>query len=136
MRIVLDTNVVVSGLLTPGGTCGKILDTIEQGKVVVCLDDRIWDEYWDVLHRPKFKLPPGDSEKILEVLALLGQRIDDYPDTQGLPDQDDACFLEVALGGGASYIVTGNLRDFPPALCRGMKILSPQRFLDLLAKER
>ncbi len=58
MRIVLDTNVLVAGLLTPGGACGRLLDLVLDGAVGVHIDRRILQEYEDVLRRPQLSLPP------------------------------------------------------------------------------
>ena len=55
MKIVLDTNVLISGLLTPFGSSGEILRIMFSGELALCLDARILAEYKDVLHRPKFK---------------------------------------------------------------------------------
>jgi putative PIN family toxin of toxin-antitoxin system len=55
MKIVLDTNVLVSGLLTPFGPCGKIVRMVSAGKLILYIDARILSEYNEVLQRPKFK---------------------------------------------------------------------------------
>ncbi|MDQ6733260.1 MAG: PIN domain-containing protein, partial [Nitrospirota bacterium] len=52
-----------------------------------------------------------------------------------LPDQSDEPFLEAALTGNAEYVITGNLKHFPVARCRDMKVLSPKGFLDYYRKE-
>ena len=54
MRIVLDTNVLVSGLLNPDGAPGRLLDLILGGRLQILYDDRILGEYSDVLARPQF----------------------------------------------------------------------------------
>ena len=55
MKIVLDTNVLVSGLLTPFGPCGEIVRMVSAGKLILYIDARILSEYNEVLQRPKFK---------------------------------------------------------------------------------
>ena len=45
MNVVLDTNVLVSGLKTRGGTCSRVLDLVVEGRVTLCVDERILDEY-------------------------------------------------------------------------------------------
>ena len=57
MRVVLDTNVLVSGLLTPSGPCGQIVELVLDGVLDLCVDGRILDEYEDVLRRPKLAIP-------------------------------------------------------------------------------
>jgi hypothetical protein len=60
MKIVLDTNVLVSGLLTPYGSSGKIVRMIFSGDLTLILDARILSEYRDVLVRPKFGFNKDD----------------------------------------------------------------------------
>jgi putative PIN family toxin of toxin-antitoxin system len=55
MNIVLDTNVLVSGLLSPFGPCGRIVCMVSSGELTISLDARILAEYEEVLCRPKFK---------------------------------------------------------------------------------
>ncbi len=55
MKIVLDTNVLVSGLLTPFGPTGEIVRMVSAGELILAIDARILSEYQEVLHRPKFK---------------------------------------------------------------------------------
>ena len=56
MRVVVDTNVLVSGLLTPGGTPGSNINMIAEGDLRVCHDPRIFEEYGAVLGRPEFNI--------------------------------------------------------------------------------
>ena len=58
MRIVVDTNVLVSGLLSPHGPPGRMVDGIVAEELVVLFDDRILDEYRDVLGSPRFGSGP------------------------------------------------------------------------------
>ena len=58
MKIVLDTNVLVSGLLTPFGTCGAIVRMLTSDEFTLCVDSRILVEYDEVLHRPRFNIDP------------------------------------------------------------------------------
>jgi putative PIN family toxin of toxin-antitoxin system len=61
MKIVLDTNVLVAGLLSPFGPCGEIVRMVSSSKVTLCIDALILSEYSEVLHRPKFGF---DKEKV------------------------------------------------------------------------
>lgn len=66
-RIVLDTNVLVSGMINPNGPPGRIVDLIREGLVELVVDDRILAEYSQVLSRPKFNpyFHAGDVRDIL-----------------------------------------------------------------------
>ena len=68
MKVVLDTNIVVSGLLHSEGNPGQILALVLSGAVQICHDERILAEYREVLARPRFKLNP---ERVKEILLKL-----------------------------------------------------------------
>lgn len=130
MRIVLDTNVVVSGLLNPHGKPGTILQMIVFGTVTICYDARIIIEYRDVLLRPKFSIGETEVDAILEHIEASGHLVATTPLPQNLPDPDDEPFLEVALSGEAEFLVTGNTRHFPKNRCQGMKVGKPTDFME------
>ncbi len=131
MRIVLDTNVLVSGLLSPFGPPGDIVRLIAAGEVRVCYDARIMDEYREVLSRPVFRIAAGRVESLLHQIAADGLLVAARPLAVPLPDPDDEAFLAVALAGSARCLVAGNLRHYPQPVRRGMPVLSPRDFLDL-----
>ncbi len=131
MRIVLDTNVIVSGLLNPHGKPGIILQMVVSRAVTICYDARIIDEYREVLHRPKFTINEAEVDAILEQIEAAGRLVATTPLPQNLPDPDDEPFLEVALGGAAECLVTGNIRHYPEACRQGMKVVSPGEFIEL-----
>lgn len=130
--IVLDTNVLVAGLLTPFNAPGRVLDAVLAGQVRLLYDDRILAEYGDVLAREKFGFDPGDVADLLAFLKSDGQAVVAPPLGIALPDPDDAMFVEVAVAGRAEAIVTGNPRHFPPDARHGVPVLSPGEFLDRL----
>ena len=116
MKIVLDTNVLVSGLLKRGGNPGEIVALALGGAVRVCHDTRILAEYAEVLSRPRFKFDPHHVRTVLSKIRADGLSVQSKVSVSGLPDADDASFLEVALSCGADYLVTGNIAHFPPSL--------------------
>ena len=131
MRIVLDTNVLVSGLLQPLGNPAQILSLALAGAIQVCHDERILAEYAEVLARPRFKL---DAALVRDVLAKLeqdGVAVDATGQTSlNLPDPDDEPFLAVALAAAADFLVTGNLADYPKQKCKGCAAVSPAEFME------
>jgi putative PIN family toxin of toxin-antitoxin system len=129
VRVVLDTNVVVSGLLSPGGPCGKILDEVLEGSLDILLDSAILAEYESVLGKAQLKIPPGRVRPLLANLAVLAEYIPLAPAGIKLPHSSDAKFLQCALAGNADYLVTGNLRHFSAKACRPVVVLSPADFL-------
>ena len=122
---VFDTNVVVSGLLSPFAPPGRLLDLILGRALHMAYDDRIEAEYREALSRPLFRIPAGRREAFLAI--LLFQRhvtAGPWPHPPS-PDPDDQTFLEVAAATVAQTLVTGNARHFPNS-CRGpVRVLSP-----------
>ena len=130
MRIVLDTNVLVSALLSPFGPPGEILRLITTGTVQVCHDARILSEYREVLLRPVFPFSPAQVESLLEQIEVDGVPVASVPLSEPLPDPDDEAFLAVALAGGAQSLVTGNLKHYPERCRQGVRVVSPRDFVE------
>ena len=130
MRIVLDTNVLVSALLSPFGTPAEILRLVTTRTVRLCLDARILGEYRHVLLRPTFPFHPLQVEALLDQIEADGEPVTALALSHRLPDPDDEAFLEVALAGKARHLVTGNLRHFPPGSRQGVRVVSPREFLE------
>ena len=130
MRVVLDTNVLVSGLLSPFGPPGEIVRMVSSGAVVLCLDARILAEYDDVLARPRFGFDPDSVAALLDYIDFRSKMVASEPLEQRLPDPDDEPFLEVAATCGTNCLVTGDLADFPSDMRAGITVLSPAQFMD------
>ncbi len=129
MKIVLDTNVLVAGLLSPFGPCGEILRMVSSGEVTLCFDALILTEYSEVLHWSKFGFDKEKVAALLDHIEHRGHTVASSPLRHSLPDPDDEPFLKVALAERAVCLVTGNASHFPAKLCQGGKILSPAGFL-------
>ncbi len=99
MKIVLDTNVLVSGLLKPFGPSGEIVRMVSAGELILCIDARILSEYKEVLHRPKFKFNKDQISILLDFIKQYGIFISSLPLKKRLPDPDGEPFLEVAIAG-------------------------------------
>jgi len=130
MRVVIDTNVMVSGVLNPHGPPGRIIDALLSETITVLHDDRILAEYREVLFRPAFGFARSDVETLLEFVESAGEHISAGPLSLVLPDPHDLPFLEVAISGRADALITGNGKHFKPR--RGhhrMPILAPADFL-------
>lgn len=135
MLVVLDTNVLVSALLSPHGPPARTLDLLLMGEVRLVYDDRIMAEYREVLGRPKFGFARADVDDVLLYLEAQGESVIAHPLSVALPDPDDAPFLEVAAETGA-LLVTGN-RDHYPVSARGaVQMLSPSAFLEAWRERR
>lgn len=133
MRIVLDTNVLVAGLLNPAGACGRLLDLVLDGTVTFIADERILREYEEVLRRPHLALPGDTVREVLTFLRHSAEPVAALPLDAKLPDSDDLPFLEVAAAAGA-ILVTGNLRHYPKKAIGRASVVSPAEGLDLLRR--
>ena len=118
MRVVLDTNVIVSALINPEGTPAAVVALVVAGEVRPLLDPRLLAEYREVLSRPRFGFDPDAVEAVVAALLDVGEIVEAPALAIQLPDPDDLAFLEVAVADGADAIVTGNTRDSQPRVAR------------------
>ena len=109
MRVVIDTNVLVSGLLSPFGPSARILDLVLLGELTPVFDDRILAEYREVLARREFGFDPEDVRQLLHFFEVEGERVTAPPLAVTLPDPDDLPFLETAVAAGADALITGKI---------------------------
>lgn len=136
MKIVLDTNVLVSGLLQPLGPSGQIVRLVAAGDLVLCFDPRILAEYDEVLRRDKFRFDPDRIATLMEQIRSAGVPVAAPPLATQLPDSDDEPFLEVAVAAEARCLVTGNARHYPPKARQGIEVVAPRAFVELYRAEQ
>jgi len=132
MLVVLDTNVIVSGILNATGNPGKILDLILNNQIQIAYDDRIINEYAAVLARSEFQLSPAKVNPIITFLELTGRFIE-KPEPcviDHFPDEKDLPFVEVLIASQAQAIVTGNSRHFQALIDHGWLVLTPTQFIE------
>lgn len=136
MRIVLDTNVLVSGLLSTTGPPARIVEAALAGHLQLVFDMAIRREYEDVLRRPELALTPGRVDDLFTAIDEFGQRVAGLPPwSTWLPDPNDGMFLAVAAAT-ANVLVTGNTRHFPQRCRAGVVVLTPRQFIDRLSRHR
>ena len=126
MNIVLDTNILVSAVWSPGRNATKILEAVFARKFTTCYDYRILEEYDQVLHYPKLKFSESAIEAVLEPiikngLSVVPEPIKDVPFER---DETDRKFYEVAKFCNA-ILVTGNLAHYP----QDNTIILPSEFI-------
>jgi putative PIN family toxin of toxin-antitoxin system len=134
-RAVLDTNVLVSALIKPGGKPGQIV--AQHTKFEVILSDDILVEARDVLHRKhiqkRFHLPDDEIEEFLGALRTFSTMIIGAPVENVIPnDPPDNLVLACAVGGEANYLVSGNEHILNLDNYRGIKMVKPAEFLRIL----
>jgi putative PIN family toxin of toxin-antitoxin system len=130
VKVVLDTNVLVSGLLSPAGAPGRIVDLVTALRVTLIFDDRLLAEYREVLARPRLRIAPAEAAAVVDLIEKEGFLVSAPPLPLQLPDPDDLPFVEVAEAGGAAALVTGNARHFIPLHGTfSVPIVAPAEFL-------
>ena len=128
VTVVLDTNVLVSALLTPNGLPAEILNRILGGEILLYCSSDIFLEYQVVLKRKKFGFSTHSVHQFLDELETLSIFVTPTQSFSVCKDPEDNKFIDCAIASEASYIVTGNLKHFP-AHFKGIQILSPTGFL-------
>ena len=130
MRLVLDTNVIVSAFRSRNGASSVLLRLADLGVVTPLCSTALFLEYEAVLSRPEIRKATGHS--LADVMAVMGavaaisQGVDiSFRTRPILSDVADEMVLEAALNGQAEAIVTHNVRDFRPALKLGASIVTP-----------
>jgi putative PIN family toxin of toxin-antitoxin system len=132
MRVVLDTNILVSALWKPGGLEAQVIALAREGKIVACVSEALWAEYLDVLSRRKFSKFAQAATDLITVLDSCARRIETAAKVAWSTDEDDNRVLECLQDGGAEYLITGNLRHFPSEWA-GAKIVNARMFLNFYA---
>ena len=134
MRLVIDTNVVVSAFINPGGKPSQIMKMILGREAEICYNTAILDEYENVMLRPKFsgKIDSGNIQRFINLIRSIGTSHYPPPGTTRLPqasltDESDQVFYDTAVGSG-SILISGNLKHFP----KEPFIMSPSDFLNKL----
>jgi putative PIN family toxin of toxin-antitoxin system len=130
VRIVLDTNVLVAGLLSSTGPPAWIVEAVLAGRLELAIDFAIRDEYSEVLRRPEFGFPQDRVDTLLAAIDRFALWVTAAPPSPiPPPDVDDEPFLAVAAASD-SELVTGNLRHFP-VRCRGaVHVRTPRQFFE------
>lgn len=135
MRVVLDTNVLVSAFLKPRSNPARILRLVLQDDIQIIISEYILTEYFEVLTRPKFHLKLNRIQTVFQVIRMKGINAPALAESFELPDSKDGPFLEAALAGGADALITGNKKHFPRKFCKGQRVVNPKEFLSELGKK-
>ena len=135
-RAVLDTNVFVSGLISPKGPPARILMALRSARFTLVSSPPVNEEIIEVLSRPTIRDRYGLGDRIFDVSFILWEVADlviDLPNVQVSSDPDDDKFLATAVAGRADYLVTGDVGDLLSLReYKGVKIVSPREFVSSL----
>ena len=129
---VYDTNILVSGRLSkhPDSAVVLTLDALLNQEVTPLYNQEILNEYRDVLHREKFKLPKDLVDSVVNQIEKDGLQADRVHTDEVITDPDDVVFYEVALSKEDAFLVTGNSKHFPQKPI----VVSPAEFLKIFGK--
>jgi putative PIN family toxin of toxin-antitoxin system len=132
LRLVIDTNVVISAALKPEGLQRTTFLLAITKPARLYVSQPILAEYVDVLSRPELKIRKGLRRQLLQLIRNRGNLVVPSRRLEVSSDPDDNRFLECADAARADYLVTGNLRHFP-RFWKKTKIITPREFIGLVA---
>ena len=136
IRVVLDTNILISALLQPQGVPARtFLISLAGTTAQLCVSGDIYAEYEEVIRRPKFNRGEAVIEDALCAIRQNGFWVKPSEKVHACSDADDDIFLECVQTARAHYLVTGNLKHFP-AKWADTQIVTVRQFLDALADIR
>ena len=128
---VIDTNVLVSAMISPGSVPGKIASEALNGCIIPLVNDEIIAEYSDVLHRKKFRFDRSAVKLMIDTIVRRGIPVDAGPVREFLPDPKDVVFYAVVMeykNEDDVYLVTGNQKHFP----QHPFVVTPREMLDII----
>lgn len=134
-RLVLDTDVLVAALRSPGGASAEVLRLVHAGRLSMLASVALFTEYESVVMRPEhrqgFDQSATSISRVLDELAERVVRVDIwYQWRPQLRDPADEMVLEAAVNGRADYLLSFNRRDFADAPARfGLMLAAPGPFL-------
>jgi putative PIN family toxin of toxin-antitoxin system len=132
LRLVIDTNILVSAALKPDGLQRTVLLLAITKPARLYVTGAILTEYRDVLARPELKIRRGLQQQLLQLIKNHAQLVKPGRSLQVAKDPGDDKFLECADAARADYLVTGNQRHFPK-FWKQTKVVTSREFIDLVA---
>ncbi len=108
LRVVIDTNVWVSGIAFPDGGPGSVLEALRAEKFVAVASWKLAEEIVEVLRRPRIRDLGIEEADVRDVLVLLAPMLPDVEIDLAIRDPDDAPVVSAAISGSADAIVTGD----------------------------
>jgi uncharacterized protein len=132
-KLVIDTNIFISSFFNNEGNPKKIIDLWKTGQIILCISEKILEEYAEVLVR----LGLGQEKELQEIIYLFGNSINIScrPVISEIKiiskDPEDNMFIECAIANDADYIISGDKHLLELGSYKNIIILSPVSFLQL-----
>lgn len=134
VRVVLDTNILVSACWKPGGNEAEVARLATAGHITPCVSTAILAEYRDVFSRRKLSQISELATELLASLERSALTLETGAPIDASVDEDDNRFLECAEAAGAEFLITGNLRHYPE-IWGATRIVNARAFLSLRYRE-
>lgn len=132
LRLVIDTNVLISAAIKPAGLPRTVLLLAITKPARLYVSRPILDEYSKVLARSELKIRKGLRRQLLQLIKNHSHVVAPTRRLEIASDPDDNRFLECADTARADYLVTGNLRHFP-RFWKKTKVITAREFIGLVA---
>jgi putative PIN family toxin of toxin-antitoxin system len=132
LRLVIDTNIIVSAALKPDGLQRTVLLLAITGPARLYVSDAILEEYREVLSRRELRILKGHRQKLLQLIRSHSHVITPFRLLDVTKDPDDNKFLECADAARADYLLTGNLQHFP-RFWRKTKVITSREFINMVS---
>jgi putative PIN family toxin of toxin-antitoxin system len=137
MRVVIDTNVLLSGLIRPRGAPGAVVRALRDGRIVPVLSRPMLEEVEAVLSRPwlqaRYGLDPAAVETVLRFLVVRGELVEPTVTVRRCRDPRDDMFLEAAVSASADRLVTGDKDLLALRSVEGVAIITARQLADEVA---
>jgi putative PIN family toxin of toxin-antitoxin system len=132
LRLVIDTNILVSAALKPDGLQRTVLLLAITKPARLYVTDAILTEYREVLARPELRIRKGLRLQLLQLIKNHAQVVKPTRPLHAAKDPSDDKFLECADAARADYLVTGNQRHFPK-FWKKTKVITSREFISIVA---
>lgn len=132
LRLVIDTNVLISAAIKPTGLPRTVLLLAMTKPARLYISSPILKEYSDVLARRELRIRRGLQHQLLQLIKNKSHLVDSTRSVEATRDPDDNIFVECADAARADYLITGNQKHFP-RYWKTTKVITPAEFLSLVA---
>ena len=132
LRLVIDTNVLVSAAIKPAGLQRTVFLIAISKPARLYVSRSILEEYSEVLARPELRIRKGLRLQFLQLIKNHGHTVVPTRQLEATPDPADNIFVECADAARADYLVTGNQKHFP-RFWKKTKVVTPREFVSLAA---
>ena len=132
LRLVIDTNVLISAAIKPAGLQRTVLLLAMTKPARWYVSRPVLEEYREVLARKEFKIRKGLQHQLLQLIRNRSHPVAKTRRIAAALDPDDNIFLECADAAGADYLITGNQKHFPK-FWKKTKVITPREFVSLVA---